>query len=141
MAYFAVVPTAALVRRREATTAGRSLQATSSRCFPSVSCEMLAEEGGKLVERDQVDPVVQVHVAGARHDQELLRFRSEPVGMLAEDARVCLVARDEQHGSWRDPVEMLERPEERHLCATRARECCRRARVLPARGAIVIVEL
>ena len=52
--------------------------------------EVALEERRELVERDQVDPVVQVDVARARNDDQLLRLGGAPVGVLAELAGVRL---------------------------------------------------
>src|SRR5690242_3995589 len=52
------------------------------------SSEVLAEKVGELAERDQLHPVVQVHVASARNHHEFLRFGGELVRFLAELARV-----------------------------------------------------
>ena len=46
--------------------------------------QLLLEERGEFVERDQVDPVVQIHMVGAGDNQQLLRFARQPKRFLAE---------------------------------------------------------
>lgn len=53
------------------------------------------EEVGQLVEWDDVHSIVQIRVACARDQHELLRLRGGRVGGLAEVARVRLLAVDE----------------------------------------------
>lgn len=47
--------------------------------------QVLGEEGGQLVPRDEVNAVVEIDVAGTRDDVELLGLRSPAEGVLAED--------------------------------------------------------
>src|SRR5687768_5633238 len=49
------------------------------------------EERGQRVEGNEVDPVVQVDVPGPGNEHQLLGFGGEPIGVLAELARMSLV--------------------------------------------------
>ena len=47
--------------------------------------EMLAEERGELVERDELDPIIKVNVPSSTYDMEFLRFRRLLESVLAEN--------------------------------------------------------
>src|SRR5215207_335605 len=76
---------------------------------------MLTEEALQLVERDQVHTIIQIYVPSVRHDVELLRLGGELVGILAELAGMSLVTRNEQHGTRRDRLDVVERVEVHEL--------------------------
>ena len=60
--------------------------------FLASSGKVAAEEGFELVPRDEVHAVVKIDVARARDKDQLLRLRRVLVGILAELARVRLIA-------------------------------------------------
>ena len=57
---------------------------------------MFSEEGGERVEWDEVEPVVQIHMARSRNDVKLLGFGCQPVGIFAVIFRMRLFSGDEQ---------------------------------------------
>lgn len=57
---------------------------------------MLLEEGRQLVERNDVQAVVQIGVVGTWDDHQLLGFGRRRVGSFTEVARVRFLAMDEQ---------------------------------------------
>lgn len=61
-----------------------------------LSAKMLIEEDLQLVPRDKVHSVVEIDMAGVRNNEFWLR--GELVGVLAENARVCFVTRNERSG-------------------------------------------
>src|SRR5688572_21824334 len=63
----------------------RSRLAVRSRDRNSWTREVLAEERGKLVERDEFHPIIKVNVPGSWHYMEFLRFRPHLESMLAEN--------------------------------------------------------
>jgi hypothetical protein len=83
----------------------------SSAIRADLRAQIAAEKVGQLVERDQVHAVVEIDMAGVRHDLELLRLASALVGVLAEFLRVRLVTRDEEHRPRRDRLDIIERVE------------------------------
>ncbi|MEG4073206.1 hypothetical protein QUA30_11115 [Microcoleus sp. Pol14C2] len=70
---------------------------------------MLIEKGRKLVPRDKVHPVVQIDMASVRNDVEFLWFGGALIGIFAELPRMCIVTRDEQHGTRRNRLDVIER--------------------------------
>ena len=44
----------------------------------------LLKEARDFLERNEIRAVVEIHVAGARNDQEFLRFCGEPVGVFGK---------------------------------------------------------
>lgn len=65
---------------------------------------MLIEKGRKLVPRDKVHPVVQIDMSRVRNDVEFLWLGCALVGVFAELPRMCIVTRDEQHGTNREEL-------------------------------------
>lgn len=63
---------------------------------------------GQLVKGNQLDAVVQIHVAGTLYPVDLLRLPCPSVGVLAELAGMRDVAGDEEHWSGRDRLDVVE---------------------------------
>ena len=70
---------------------------------------MPVKESFELVPRDQVHAVIQINMARARHEDQLLRLRRALIRVLAELAGVRLIARDEQQRTRRDRLDVVER--------------------------------
>ena len=94
--------------------------------------QILGEEGRELVERNQVHPVVEVDVARAGNDEQFLRLAGELVGLLAELSGMRVVARDEQHRTRRDRLDVVERVEVHELHVAAERRMRRQLRRLPS---------
>ena len=60
---------------------------------------MLGEKGRELVERDKLDPVVEVNVAGGGNDDQFLWLTGKPVSIFTELSGMSGIARDEKHGT------------------------------------------
>src|SRR5215207_3398382 len=103
--------------------------------------QVLGEELLQLVERDQVGLVVEVDVAGARDDVELLRLCRALVGVLAVVPRVRVFSRDEQDRPRRDPLDLREQREIHERQAARRRELGDRVRVIAARRGVELAGL
>lgn len=73
--------------------------------------KVLAEERVELVPRDQVHAIVEIDVTGAADPDQFLRLGRPLVGILAELARVRLIAGDEEHRTRRDRLDVVERVE------------------------------
>ena len=80
---------------------------------------MLREEGRELCPRNQVYPVIEIHVTRARNDQQLFRLRREFVSFFTELARMRGLASDKKHGPRRNRLDVRERVEvhELHVAA------------------------
>src|SRR6478735_12678346 len=76
--------------------------APSLRVRSRLGDEMPAEEAGQLVERDHVDLVVEIDVAGSPNDHQFLRLRGRLIGGFAEVARMAFLAVDQQNRARRD---------------------------------------
>ena len=74
-----------------------------------------AEKFSQFVERDDVDPVVQIDVSCAPDVIQFLRFGSTLAGIFRKFFRVCLIASDEEQGTWRDRFHIVERIEVHEL--------------------------
>ncbi len=72
---------------------------------------MLIEKGRKLVPRDKVYPIVQIDMSRVRNDVEILWFGSTVVSIFTELSGVCICPRDEQHGTRRNRLYVVERVE------------------------------
>src|ERR1051326_2402865 len=82
---------------------------------------MLAEKGRKLLERDELHPVVEIHMTGAGDDEEFLWLTGKAVSLFAELSRVGELTCDEKHWTRRDRLDVLEWVEvhELHVAAER----------------------
>ncbi len=69
---------------------------------------MLIEKGLKLVPGDQVHPVIQIYMSRVRNDVEILWLGCALVGIFAELPGMCIVTRDEQHGTRRNRLNIIE---------------------------------
>lgn len=105
------------------------------------------EEAAKFVKGNKLHTVVEIDVAGTRDPDQLLGLGSTPVGILAELARVSLVTGDEEQGTGRDGVDVIEGVEVEELYLARARRVSRGVGQstggchLTAGGAVEVVEL
>ncbi len=72
---------------------------------------MLSEKGCELVKGDKVHPVVQIDMSRVGNDVEFLWLGCTLVGVFAELPRMCIVTRDEQHGTRRNRFNVIERVE------------------------------
>ena len=66
----------------------------------SLLSKMLGEELGKSIEWDLVHPVIQIDVICTRHNQQLLRFRSDLVDVLGVVTRMRVFTDYQQNRSW-----------------------------------------
>src|SRR4051794_37360896 len=105
------------------------------------SREVLGEELLELVERDQVRLVVEVDVARVRDVVELLGLGGDLVDVLAEVARVRVLAGDEQDRSRRDPLDLRQQREVHERRAAGHRELGDRVGVVAARRRVELAEL
>src|ERR1700712_1993060 len=76
-----------------------------------VTRQVFFEERLELVERNDVDAVVEVDVPSALHHDEVLGTAGLVVDVVAEVPRVRDVAGDQQDRSRSDVVEVSQRPE------------------------------
>ena len=77
--------------------------------------EILAEERGDLVKGDQFGFIVQIHMAGPFHIIQFLGSLGPAVGVFAEFSGVGLITGDEQQGTGRNGLDILERIEVHEL--------------------------
>lgn len=73
--------------------------------------QRVPEERREFFERDQIDPIIEIHMAGARNHQQLLGLARELVGLLAEFPGVGVFADDEEHGPGRNRFDIGKRIE------------------------------
>ena len=69
---------------------------TSSKTATQRLFEVRREERREFVERNQIHAIIKIHMPGAFHDKQFLRFGGSLVGVLTELLGMSLVARDEQ---------------------------------------------
>src|SRR3954465_749337 len=108
---------------------------------PSPVSQTVLEEAGQLVERDEVDAIVEIDVTGAGNDDQFLGLSSEGVGVLAELAGVRVLPGDEQHRSRRDCLDVVEGIEVHELDVAGHRGLRAGVGAVAARGAVEVVEL
>lgn len=70
--------------------------------------EVVLEERGQLVEGDEIDAVIEIHVTGAGNDHQFLGLAGKPVALFAELPGMCLLARDEEHRTRRNRLDVRE---------------------------------
>lgn len=108
---------------------------------------MLIEKGLKLVPRDKVHPVVQINMSGVRNDVEFLWLGCALVGVFAKLPGMRIVTRDEQHGTRRDRLNVIERVKvhEFDIAGKRRVRCKFRRRtfgdMFASRSAVEVVKL
>lgn len=68
--------------------------------------QSVPEERRQFFERDQIEPIIAVHMAGARNHQQLLGLARELVGLLAEFPGVGVFADDEEHRPGRNRLDI-----------------------------------
>ena len=73
------------------------------------------EETAKSVKGDELHTVVEVHMASTRDPYQFLWLGSTIISILAEFARMGLIARDKEQGSGRDGSDVIERVEVEEL--------------------------
>lgn len=76
--------------------------------------QSVPEERREFFERNQIDPIIEIHMAGVRNYQQLLGLARELVGLLAEFPGVGVTADDEERGPWRNRLDIgkwIEIPE------------------------------
>src|SRR6516165_8885967 len=112
-----------------------------------VVLQVVPEELGQFIERDEVHPVVQIHVAGTRDNDQFFGLAGQPVSLFAELSGMGVLTRDEQHrtrGNRPDVVEGVEVHELDVACQRGVGRQLRRAarrRVSAPRRAVEIIEL
>lgn len=77
--------------------------------------QSVPEERREFFERDQIDPIIEIHMAGARNHQQLLGLARELVGLLAEFPGVGVFADDEERGPGRNSLDIGKWIEVREL--------------------------
>src|SRR4051794_23191524 len=107
----------------------------------AISPQIVLEERSQLVEWDQVHPVIEIDMSGARDDQEFLGLTGKPVGLFAELPAMRNLPRDEQHRARRDRLDVVERVEVHELDVARQRRMRSGVRAVTSGRAVEVIEL
>lgn len=93
-----------------------------------VILQVLLEKAGQTVKGNKLYTIVEIDVASTRYPDQLLGLSSKPMGLLTEFARVGLVTGDEEEGSRRNSVDVVEGVKVEELDLARARRVSRGVR-------------
>src|SRR6516225_6820245 len=74
-----------------------------------VVLQVVPEELGQFIERDEVYPIVKIHVVSARNNEQFFGLAGQPVSLFAEFSGMGVLSRDEKHGTRRDRLNIRER--------------------------------
>src|SRR3954449_2855175 len=107
----------------------------------AISPQIVLEERSQLVEWDQVHPVVEIDMSGARDDHKFLWLTGKPVGLFAELPAMRVPASDEQHRTRRDRLDVIKRIEVHELHVAGERRMGRGVRAVASGRAVEVIEL
>src|SRR6516162_2837089 len=74
-----------------------------------VVLQVVPEELGQFIERDEVYPIVKIHVASARNDEQFFGLAGQPVSLFAELSGMGGLAGDEKHRTRGNGLDVVER--------------------------------
>src|SRR6516225_749320 len=74
-----------------------------------VVLQVVPEELGQFIERDEVYPIVKIHVASARNDKQFFGPAGQPVSLFAELSGMGVLTRDEKHRTRGNRLDVIER--------------------------------